>query len=138
MRTKSAVCTAFLAVTFLATPEQILAQPALIDGSDIVSEGNPDGWQQILISNRPAFGEAAPWASMSMDADLSGAERVGSLRGIFGLGGSLGVVLDTSGDLPRMRGLAFSPTDNMRIEASGIVEENMRSIGGRVSVHFRF
>lgn len=138
MRTKSAMCATFFAVTFLAMPDHCRAEPMSIYGSHTAPEGSLPGWRQLLGSNAPDTGAPARWAPLSTEGDLLGAEQIRSLGGIVGFGGRLGVVMDTSGDLPRMRGLSFSPTDSMRIEASGIVEENMRNIGGRLSVRFSF
>lgn len=62
----------------------------------------------------------------------------GAFRALVGLAGQFGMVVDYSKGRPRIGGLAFLPSDLVRVEASGGIDADLGNIRGRVSVHIKF
>ena len=61
-----------------------------------------------------------------------------SRRAIVGLGGPLGVVVDYSQGLPRVRGLSLTQGDAVTIEASGRIGTGFDDVSGQLSLHLSF
>ena len=61
-----------------------------------------------------------------------------SRRTIVGLGGPLGVVVDYSQGLPRVRGLSLMPSDAVTLEASGRIGTGFDDVSGQLSLHLSF
>ena len=57
---------------------------------------------------------------------------------IIEVANQLGLVLDHSGGLPRFRGLALSPNDNVRFVANGRVSANFDDFRGQLSLFLNF
>ena len=64
--------------------------------------------------------------------------RPPSKRGVIGLVGPLGVILDYSSGIPRMRGFALTDGEHVRLEASGRVAPDFQDVTGQLRVLFRF
>ena len=113
------------------------AQPLSPGEALSVGSRTTDGGQRFISGTIDLIRERASVSGFS-DEDTPGAKRERPLRGVIGLSGPLGVILDYSSGLPRMRGLAFSPNDLVRIEASGSIDQDLDNVGGQISVHFNF
>ena len=118
--------------------------------ADSVSGGLTE-LEALLIGSTAEHGQAERFWGMqdahalgalegdASDLGLSGYDPPrGGLSGVIGVHDAFGVVLDYSNDLPRVRGIAFSPNRHVRFEARGQIDPGLDSMGGRVSVHFNF
>lgn len=59
-------------------------------------------------------------------------------RTVVNLVGEFGMVIDYSSGLPRVGGFSLSPSDDVRVEASGGIGDGFGDVSGQVSIHFRF
>ncbi|MEM1300755.1 MAG: hypothetical protein AAGH68_15900, partial [Pseudomonadota bacterium] len=106
--------------------DQLSVRESLTIGSSQPEQGTARIWGSLDLAN----GTPVP-ANFAEDAPKG--ERPSG--GIIGIGENFGVILDYSQDLPRVRGLAFTPTEFMRVEARGQIDADLSNVGARVSVH---
>lgn len=137
MRTKYLACSVLILgvsalVTSHANAQSISRGEMHFDGSEVLKDRH-DG----LSGNLGAAGQRGTFIAFS-EAEPGEPRRETSMRGIIGLSGPLGLILDYSSGMPRVRGLAFSPSDSVRIEASGSMDQDLDDVGGQISIHLRF
>ncbi|MFK7943681.1 MAG: hypothetical protein AB8B85_12320 [Paracoccaceae bacterium] len=113
--------------------EQLSAREALLIGSTDTTSVSRGFWGSLSLAPERSGSHNA-----AVDIDTADGPNEMATGGVIGLGGPFGVIVDYSSDVPRLRGLAFSPAEGMRLEATGEFNTDTDRLGGRVSVHFNF
>ena len=99
------------------------AEAAPLSVSDeLAIPGTRSGSALFSLPSIGGSGRASAEAPFSI-APVPGGDGAATLRGTVSLFGSLGAVVEYASGLPRFRGLSFSPSETVRIEATGYVFE---------------
>ena len=133
MRTRSqkwligAISTLLLSFTTASADERFAANQTGF-GFSTTAVSAPGGTLQANHSRRGAF------SRIGQIIDPHPAAR----RAIVGILGPLGLVVDHSSGLPRVRGLSLSPNDALTLEASGSIGNGFDDMRGQLSLHLSF
>lgn len=138
MRASCFACVVLSSGVLLAPPGVPQAQPLSPEDALSVGSSGANGGQRFLSGSIGLLSQQTAGVATFAQVQDPRARRDTSPSGVIGLAGPLGMIFDYSSGLPRMRGLAYSPNDLLRIEASGTVDADLDNVGARISVHFKF
>lgn len=132
-----------LAIVLFASVGAATVSPSMADERgfrdflSIDSIQHPPSWAFAMQdSERPESSDGVSRGLVTGLGDRT--TRTGDTGAHIQLSGPLGMVLDYASGLPRFGGVALSPADNVRLEASAGVKKKKNGVGGLFTIHFDF